>query len=525
MNIFDYLKDKVHADRAGVLFEDYVRQVSDPFFIKSLEYSFNQIDGTDNATRQLFLSRGGQGIKSLTKEEFANLKSVNGFSLLQVACSRQNADAVEMLVKNGADVNYRNQYGLTHNYTPLYYALGLDNVFISLPTQEANDKKYAEEAFKDKRNMNFDSFKRIVNVLLEHNAYALDNEDVNITNFNNHLTTKSNLKRFTRDVLQGRCEFYTTQTDENNQTIKTPVPMVEAIKYLTSIPDIKKSLNGTDIVIAKQNDVDTFVYLMNGVDKGQRQELLRQIHIAEANSIVSISEDLINVERQIKSLGAELEKRGENPEGMPSSPLGYSYHKALIKRHDLEQQFEKTVVAHNIVTSEDNEYTFDVPPMHYYTYRFVNGRVVDLLDTEMSALNYFIKTGENVKESVQIYKQEMAKAYPEVAKEKYNSLLDDFTIPFTENCLRLQQIGENMKEAEKTQKDGEKLFSVYETNDIFNDEEPEEEKEPLSEFEISYILNKKLEKYDMEKEENANNASSEKENQTQKQENGSGKEM
>ena len=453
MNLHEYLKNKINSMKAGTYFADYYQQASDTLFLNSLKYSFEKIKNTSDETRESLKQNHQAGIEVLTPSEFANLTSSNGVSMLQLASSKLNSEAVKLLIENGADVNYRAEFGLTKNYTPLAWALG-NNGSIEILTEETADEYKYDSSYNAKPKsynyslVNFDDFKKTVDVLLENGALALGNDKMNITQNQKEKNSAENVNMFLSQVLNGQQRFYSRVDENGERTNIHNVDRAEVVRYVMSKPELAKDISPAIISIAKRNDIDSFVEIMETIEETERPALLNKIHEVEAYELAETYQKLYKDVQMVKSLERTITENGGDIKNPANDFTGMAYREYQQKVDDLSAEYNQMSEGHSVLTQYDSKDTFNFNYPPYYMFRYVNDGVCDLNDYKQCAIDYFLENNNDAYKTIESYANDVRVAVPAFSKEENLDALADYIQPFKET-LKIINEKNNEFEANK----------------------------------------------------------------------------
>ena len=442
MNLLEYIKNKISGFKANTYFEDYYMHVSDTIFLRSLEADFEKLKSVSDESRRILAENHQAKFEMLTPKEFANLTSSSGdYSMLQLASSKLNHGAVKLLVENGADVNYRAEFGLGRNASPLAYALGTEGRLLTPYDADEQEPDYGYDSSYNSRPkevkpilVNFDDFRKTIDILVENGAYALDNSKINLTQKQKEQHSNEIVNDFLVEVLDGRQQFY-SRTDENGEPTNVHnVKKSDVIKYVVSRPELTKSVTPAVIAIAKRYDMDSFIELFKTVKKEDRPELLRQIHGAEAYELAEDFEKLFRSHEMLENLGQVITENGGDINNPPYDFAGMAYREYEQKVEDLTKEYNMLSDSHAILTSYDSKETFEFTYPPFYMYRFRNGEVCDLNDYNRCARNYFYDNA-SIKSADEQYTADVKVAMPLLAKAGNAHDLELYLDPFKDALI------------------------------------------------------------------------------------------
>lgn len=403
----------------GVKFMDYKDFVSNEVFTNSLRYSFERIKRKTPEEKLQSILNFEMSEENVNAEDFANLENSQGVSLLQLASSNLNADAVEILLENGADVNHVSLKSPLKAHSPLMYALG-NNGKIVFPTRDYFSSEYdyemhLEEVAKQvqKAPKDFDKFKKTVNLLLAYGGEAF-------SPLSPIFTDKQAKNKTGREFVQFAIAYL--DNDENLQFFKNgengkieELPKAEMMEFLLTIDCFKDALSPELLSYAKQNDYDAFRVLLDTVP--DKIKMLREVHKYESIEMAYYHNKEIIASNAVKAIILDIENKGLDPDTLPICPDKFAYENAMKKFANYKEIHEKLAEGHTVLTEFDGPETFDFKPMPYYNHRYVGGSVVNLYVPDIFTANaYLIEAKNDPEMALENYSQDITEVYPRILK-------------------------------------------------------------------------------------------------------------
>lgn len=403
----------------GVFFDDYKEFVTDKIFINSLKHTFNRIKSKPDSEKIASINRFERDITNLNPEDFANLENLVGCSLLQLAASNLNSEAVAILLENGADVNHLSVQSPFKGFTPLTYALGTkgkiifppQNISVIDPSYDIYMEKEERKVLRDPKD--FESFKATVDLLLSHGGVAIAPLSPVFTEKGARKKTAFELVEFAISFLENNENFRFYKKDENGE--KAELDKFEMMEYLLSIDLFRENISPELLSYAKQNDYTSFSMLLEAVD--DKVDMLNRVHEYEATEMRYYHNKTLIQENAIRKMCAEMREKGLDPDNLPICPERFAYEKAMREYSSARQTYETISAAHMILTEYDSEETFNFKYLPYYNHRYKDGIVVDLYSPTLgTAVAYLREAGDNEIEATENYLSDIIEIYPRILK-------------------------------------------------------------------------------------------------------------
>jgi len=403
----------------GVHFHNFRHLVTNEIFLNSLRYTFYRINKRTPKEKLDSILSLDFSEENLSAEDFANLEDYRGLSLLQLAASNLNAEAVKILLENGADANHVSLKSPTKAFSPLIYALGTKGKIV-YPTRDsfsdwADYDEHLEEEMKRvlKDPKSFENFKSTVDVLIQHNGVALSPFSLVFTDKQANKRTGWELVEFAIACLDNDENFKFYKNDESGNRV--PVQKSEIMEYLLTIDYFKDAISPELISYAKQYDYTAFRVLLDAVP--DKKTMLNDVHEYEAAEIAYyLNKELLSAD-DVRNVLEDIRKKGLDPDNLPVCPEKFAYEAVMRKYNCNKENYESLTRSHQILTEYDSPETFNFKYVPYYDLRYIEGEVVSLRFPNIVTATAYLREAENNEAfAMENYTQDVVEAFPRILK-------------------------------------------------------------------------------------------------------------